>query len=93
MKLPETVRSTGKSPVFDRDSVPDALLSHHATAGGNWARLSVLEGELRYVQLADGAEHRVAAGSSRIIPPHEEHRVALGEGTVFQLEFFRETGD
>ena len=51
MNLPDDLRPLGSSPEFDRETVPDALLSRHALAAHHWARLTVLEGELTFVDL------------------------------------------
>lgn len=91
MNLPDNLESTGRSPEFDRDSVPDALLSRHALAERNWARLTVLAGAVTFVDLAADRRTTIEEGKTGVVPPTLPHRVELGDESRFQLEFFRET--
>lgn len=92
MTLPDNLESTGRSPEFDRDNVPDALLSRHALAPGNWARLSVSAGNVTFVDLEADARTTIDQGQVSVVPPTLPHRVELGDGARFRLEFFRENG-
>jgi tellurite resistance-related uncharacterized protein len=90
MDMPDNLQSLGSSPEFDRATVPAALLSRHALAEHHWARLRVLAGTVTFVDLRAVRETTIAAGDTGVVPPTLPHRVELGSGARFQLEFFRE---
>jgi tellurite resistance-related uncharacterized protein len=90
-RLPDKKRSLGRSPEFDRASVPAALLERHALAEGRWARLTVHAGELVFVDLDGGGRTSVSAGENAVVPPLLPHRVEPSDDARFELEFFEET--
>lgn len=78
------------SPVFDEQSLPDALRQDHHTKAGTWGLLRVLSGEVRLIFLDPSSQHLVTPGDPAIIPPQAAHYVvALGRMTM-QVEFYRE---
>ena len=89
MELPQDLISSGRSPRFDRTTVPDALLSRHSTAPDVWAKLTVFVGSVTFIDLADGEEHPVGAGGFHVIAPQREHRIEPSDDVSFELEFFR----
>ena len=90
-QLPDGVVATGASPEFDAATLPDKLRREHRLAAGNHGRLVVLAGSMQFVDLTAGAEVRepLAAGQSRVIPPEQPHRVELGPGARFRIDFYR----
>lgn len=78
------------SPVFDEQTLPDALRNDHRTKPGTWGLLSVLEGEVRLIFLDPPSEHRVTPGEPAIIPPAATHHVVPLGAMRMQVEFFRE---
>jgi len=90
MKLPNDVEPLGPPREFDRDTVPDALLTEHSLAAGRWARLTVLEDQVVFVDLDGGGATTLRAGESAAVPPILPHRVEPGVRARFRLEFFRE---
>ena len=90
MELPDNLVSLGHSPEFDRATVPPALLARHSLGERSWARLVVLSGAVTFVDLRDQSATRIARGGSGVVPPTLPHRVELGDGARFQLQFFRE---
>lgn len=78
------------SPVFDEETLPDALRNDHRTKAGTWGLLRVLEGEVRLIFTDPHAEQRVTAAQPAIIPPQETHYVVPVGPMRMQVEFFRE---
>ena len=59
------------SPVFDENSLPDALRHEHRTKTGTWGLLRVLEGEVRLVFRDAPGPLRVTVDHPAMIPPAE----------------------
>lgn len=78
------------SPVFDEQTLPDALRNDHRTKAGTWGLLRVLEGEVRLIFTDPHAEQRVTLEQPAIIPPQETHYVVPIGRMRMQVEFFRE---
>lgn len=80
----------GASPIFDEQSLPEALRKDHRTKAGTWGLLRVLDGEVRLIFLDPPSEHLVTPDNPGIIPPQASHYVVpLGHMTM-QVEFYRE---
>jgi tellurite resistance-related uncharacterized protein len=78
------------SPIFDEQSLPDALRNDHRTKDGTWGLLRVLEGEVQLIFVDPPSEHLVTPDNPAIIPPQATHHVVpLGRMTM-QVEFYRE---
>jgi len=93
-QLPPGTVLTGTSPEFSADDLPPALAREHRTADGVYGLLCVKAGTLDYVRAADpDAPVALAAGDRHVIPPGEVHRVVLGAGARFCVEFHRLGGD
>ncbi len=78
------------SPIFDEQSLPDALRNDHRTKAGTWGLLRVLEGEVRLIFSEPHAELLVTPTHPAIIPPQETHYVVPLGPMRLQVEFFRE---
>ncbi len=78
------------SPVFTRDTLPDALQAEHTLAPGHWAVLNVLEGSLRFVNLETGGEQSITAPAKVTIQPGLPHKVAIEGPLRCRIDFFRE---
>ena len=81
------------SPVFDEQSLPDALRNDHRTKAGTWGLLRVLAGEVRLIFTKPHAELLVTPAHPAIIPPTETHYVVPVGPMRMQVEFFRERPD
>lgn len=80
----------GASPIFDEQSLPDALRNDHRTKPGTWGLLRVLDGEVRLIFVDPPSEHLVTPDKPAIIAPQATHHVVpLGPMTM-QVEFYRE---
>ena len=85
--MPEPYAS---SPVFDEQTLPDALRNDHRTKPGTWGLLRVMDGAVQLIFLDPPSEHRVTPDNPAIIPPAATHHVVpLGRMTM-QVEFYRE---
>jgi tellurite methyltransferase len=92
-ELPEGWVAYRRTPIFDETSVPRALLSRHGTKPGVWARIHVLEGELRYrLHAPFDEEQRLDASAPGVVLPGVEHDVTPLGAVRFYVEFHhRET--
>ena len=78
------------SPVFNSETLPDALRNDHRTKAGTWGLLRVLEGEVRLVFLDPPSDHQVTPAKPAIIPPQLAHHVVPLGPMQMQVEFYRE---
>jgi tellurite methyltransferase len=79
-----------RTPDFDESSVPEALLRHHATKPGIWARIHVTRGSLEYhVHAPFNRRERLTPTSPGIVLPEVEHHVAPSGQVSFFVEFWR----
>lgn len=95
LKIPENFRHTRSTPFWNKQSVPQALLTHHNTKKGVFGRLSVMQGAVKYIGFRhehdDTPEIEVVieAGHFGISPPQYWHRIELlTDDTYFNLDFF-----
>lgn len=49
LEMPDGLSPIQRTPVFENESIPNALLSEHSTKAGIWAQIVVLKGSIRYV--------------------------------------------
>lgn len=90
-ELPKSVSKYSSSPVFDKDSVPQALRKEHRTKPGVWAKAIVLEGSIDFI-FEDKPDDPITiqAGNFAIAEPEVPHHVNVTGPVKFQLEFYRE---
>lgn len=81
------------SPIFDEQSLPDALRNDHRTKDGTWGLLRVFDGEVRLVFVDPLSEHLVTQDHPAIIPPQATHYVVPLGAMTMQVEFYRERPD
>lgn len=80
----------GSSPVFDENSLPDALRHEHRTKAGTWGLLRVLEGEVRLVFSDAPGPLLVTVDHPAIISPDAPHHVEVDGPMRMQVEFYHE---
>jgi tellurite resistance-related uncharacterized protein len=85
--MPEPYKAT---PVFDQDSLPQALRNRHNTKPGVWGLLRVLEGEARLVFHEPAREVVVMPSAPGVIAPEAWHHVEVTGPMRMQVEFYRE---
>lgn len=78
------------TPVFDDQSLPDAIRNEHSTKHGVWGLLRVLEGEVRLVFHDPRREVRVTPDDPAPIPPQAVHHVEVSGPMRMQVEFYRD---
>jgi tellurite resistance-related uncharacterized protein len=81
--MTEPYRTT---PVFDQDSLPDALRQDHSTKAGVWGVIRVLEGRLRFAD-ADGST-MLTPDRPGLIHPERKHRVEPVGAMRMHVEFY-----
>ena len=95
LRVPSTLTSYRKTPVFEQHAVPNELTREHATAKGVWALLHVLSGSLKFCISENGHEatYEITPDAPRVIPEEQPHFIIVEHAASFQLEFFRRSGD
>ena len=76
------------TPVFDEDTLPQALRNAHNTKAGVWGLIRVLEGELRYVIADPAAEQILRPGRPGLVSPQQLHFVEPLGPMRIQVEFY-----
>ena len=93
-ELPAGLEQTRVTDEFDADTVPAGLLRAHRVADGMWGVVRVRSGSVRFVwedgpPTAGPLEVELSEGDSLVIPPAVPHRVEVGAGGRFVVEFHR----
>ncbi len=78
------------TPVFDEETLPQAIRNAHSTKAGVWGLLRVLEGEVRLVFHDPARQVQVTPGNPAPIAPEALHHVELLGPMRMQVEFYRE---
>ena len=88
-----------RMPVWNKDSMQEAVQRKHNTKVGTWGKITVLKGTLKFIELTeDGevlAEHFFEAGADNpMAQPQAWHRVeAATEDVEWYLEFYCKAED
>lgn len=83
-----------RMPVWNKDTMPEAVQKKHNTKVGTWGKITVLKGILKFIELTeDGevlAEHLFEAGADNpMAQPQAWHRVeAVTDDVEWYLEFY-----
>ena len=83
-----------RMPVWNKDTMPEAVQRKHNTQVGTWGKITVLKGTLKFIELTeDGeiiAEHLFEAGANNpMAQPQAWHRVeAATDDVEWYLEFY-----
>lgn len=90
--LPAGLIEARHTPVFDFESLPDALARSHRTTV--WATLEVQTGSVRFTDLEgdDRRDVRIEAGDRAVIEPGVAHHVDPSTDATFFVQFYREPG-
>ncbi|MEI2298816.1 DUF1971 domain-containing protein [Ensifer sp. MJa1] len=75
------------TPVFNEHTIPAPLRQAHSLRPGAWAKLSVLEGVLKYC-LPPQPAAELAAATSVVIPPELAHHLEIVGPVRCQLHFY-----
>ena len=84
-EMPDGLEVLRTTPVWDEHTLPVALRRDHRVPSGNWGRLNVERGEVRFrAKTAPPLDVVVGEGAVQAIPPEVEHSVEpLGEVRLF----------
>ena len=85
-----TTTPYARSPVFDEDTLPDALRGEHRTKPGTWGLLRVLSGEVHLLFSGDNTPVHVTVGHPAVIPPQATHHVEILGPMQMQVEFYHQ---
>jgi len=75
------------TPVWDQDTLPEAIRNEHSTKAGTWGVLRVLEGEVRLVFRDPPTTVVVTPDAPGLIAPQAVHHVELDGPMRMQVEF------
>jgi len=79
-----------RTPIFDENTAPEALLRHHSTKPGIWARIHVVHGCLDYyIDTPFDSHERLTPLSPGVVVPEVPHHVATLGPVSFFVEFLR----
>ncbi len=99
-QIPVHFRHTRSTPFWTKETVPQALLTHHNTKKGVYGRLSVMNGAVKFFGFASEQatepemEVVIKAGQFGVTPPQYWHRIELlSDDTWFNLDFFADPND
>lgn len=87
--IPDTVAKYQTTPIFDEESVSEAFLVPHCTKRGVWAKIVVVEGQLRYFLEDPPEERQLVPGQPAIVAPRERHCIQPVGKVRFYIEFYR----
>jgi tellurite resistance-related uncharacterized protein len=76
------------TPVFDQDSLPDALRREHSTKAGVWGVIRVLEGRLLYLVADPPSAELLTPDRPGLVRPCQVHRVETLGKVRMQVEFY-----
>ncbi|PBN42922.1 DUF1971 domain-containing protein [Sphingobium sp. D43FB] len=85
--MAEPYRST---PIFDENTLPDALRNRHQTKEGVWGLIRVLEGELNLTYVEPHSEKVLTPGSPGLVAPQQIHFVTALGPLRMQVDFYNE---
>lgn len=84
-----SVQPYRSTPVFDQNTLPQALRARHNTKAGVWGVIRVLEGELRLTYLGDpSSEVLLTPGQPGLIRPQQPHFVTPLGPMKMQVDFY-----
>lgn len=84
-EIPPTTTPGRRTPRFDAQSVPPALLEAHVTRA--WAQLVVVEGFVRFHEASPMLELRATPANAVVIVPDRPHRIEPSENAEFYVQF------
>ena len=88
-----------RMPVWNKDTMPEAVQRKHNTKVGTWGKITVLKGILKFIELTEEgeviAEHHFKAGADNpMAQPQAWHRVeAATDDVEWYLEFYCKAED
>jgi tellurite methyltransferase len=91
-ELPNCLRLVRTTKVWDERTIPNGLRRGHRVATGNWGRIMVHAGGLRFrAATTPVMDVELEAGSKQAIPPGVDHEVEPIGPVQFSIEFLAVT--
>lgn len=78
------------SPVFDENTLPEALRKEHTTKDGVWGVIRILEGRLKLTYIDPPSESILNAGEQGIVQPQQRHYVEPLGSVKMQVDFHKQ---
>lgn len=75
------------TPVFDQDTLPQALRRDHSTKAGTWGVIRVLAGEIRLHVTEPPEVRHLSRGEATVVAPQQIHWVEVLGPMKLQVEF------
>ncbi|MDM0108799.1 DUF3565 domain-containing protein [Variovorax sp. J22R24] len=88
-EMPDGFAGYKRTPVLTELTVPSGLRRDHSTASGVWAKIQVLEGQLRYRVDELRLDVVLTATQRGIVVPEVRHSVEPEGAVRFFVEFYR----
>lgn len=85
MSPPIPYRST---PLFDQDTLPNALRNRHSTKAGVWGMIRVIEGDLKLTYLDPSSEIMLDPLRPGLILPEQAHFVTPVGAMKMRVDFY-----
>ena len=76
------------SPVFDQNTLPNALRREHRTKQGVWGVIRIFEGSLKLTFSDTGEVQMLSPESSGLILPDQPHFVEITGPVRMQVDFY-----
>ena len=76
--------------LFTETTVPNALLSEHATKAGVWGVIRVDSGRLEFHLPTEGRSEILTSDNPGLIEPEQTHSVTPLGKVAFRVEFYRQ---
>ncbi len=90
LEFPENLASFQRTPIFENTTIPQALLLDHATKSGIWAKIVVLQGNLRYVvQKPVDKSFLLNPETPGVIAPEVKHYIEPDGDVRFYVELYK----
>ncbi len=92
LEFPEGMVSMHRTPIFENATIPKALLSDHSTKAGVWAKVTVLQGQLRYIVEAPVAQtFLLTPETPGLVAPEIKHYIEPDGDVRFYVELFKKS--
>ena len=88
-RLPPGLVAYRRTATFDQDTIPAGLRREHRTRPGVWAKITILDGRLRFRALDTSEETVLCPGTPAVVAPEQPHEVAPDGAVRFFVEFYR----
>lgn len=82
------LRPYRSTPMFDQDTLPNALRARHDTKAGVWGLIKVLQGQVKLTCLDPHSETILTPGNPGLVLPQQPHFVTPLGTMKMQVDFY-----